>query len=390
MGNDQYKGRFFNIFDELDDIRQEGKINHRLIDVLFVIVSACFSGIDAPGDMNLWASMEQNEKWLKKYVALENGIPSTSTIYRVLSAMKPRQFERCFINWMQDLTVYCERGGDVVAIDGKTMRGSRDGESITHIVSAWCSANNLVIGQVKTDDKSNEITAIPELLDILYVEGCVITLDAMGCQRDIVKKIINKGADYVISLKGNQGTLHNEVKEYYDDLKDEMDSIEKGCHSSVKTVSTLDQGHGRIEERRYYYSTDIDWMVDAKKDWAGLTGIGMVHRKTTEKDKTTEEVQYYIGSVTDVSLFAKSVRSHWGVESMHWSLDVTFRDDVSTIRKDVAPQNMAVVKRMALNMIRNETKIHPKLSANKKRLVAAYDVDYRSKIVEINFKGSLA
>lgn len=390
MGNDQYKGRFFDIFDELDDIRQEGKVNHRLIDVLFIIVSACFSGIDAPGDMNLWASMEQNEKWLKKYVALENGIPSTSTIYRVLSTMKPRQFERCFTNWMQALTVYCESGGDVLAIDGKTMRGSRDGESITHIISAWCSANNLVIGQVKANDKSNEITAIPELLDILYVEGCVITLDAMGCQRDIVKKIIKKGADYVISLKGNQGTLHNEVKAYYDDLKDEMDDIEKGCHGSVKTESTLDQGHGRIEERTYYYSTDVDWMVDAKKDWAGLAGIGMVHRKTTEKGKVTEETQYYIGSITDVSLFAKSVRSHWGVESMHWSLDVTFRDDASTIRKDVAPQNMAVIKRIALNMIRNETKIHPKLSANKKRLIAAYDMDYRSKIVDINFKGGQA
>lgn len=358
--------------------------------MLFVIVSACFSGIDAPGDINLWASMEQNEKWLKKYIALEKGIPSTSTIYRALGAMKPKQFEKCFTKWMQDLTVYCESGGDVVAIDGKTMRGSRDGESITHIVSAWCSANNLVIGQVKTDDKSNEIKAIPELLDILYIEGCVITLDAMGCQRDIVKKIIHTGADYVISLKGNQGTLHNEVEEYYDDLKDKMHDIEKGCHSSVKTVCTLDRGHGRIEERKYYYSTDIDWMVDAKKDWAGLMGIGMVHRKTTEKGKTTEETQYYIGSVTDVSLFAKSVRSHWGVESMHWSLDVTFRDDAGTIRKDVAPQNMAVIKRMALNMIRNETKIHPKLSANKKRLIAAYDVDYRSKIVDINFKGGQA
>ena len=387
MGDNQYKGRFFDVFYELDDIRQQGKVNHKLIDVLFLIVSACFSGIDAPGDMNLWASMEQNRKWLKKYIALENGIPSTSTIYRVLKLMKPSQFEKCFVNWMRDLTVYCKNGGDVVAIDGKTMRGSKDGNNITHIVSAWCSANNLALGQVKTDNKSNEITAIPDLLDLLYLEGCIVTIDAMGCQRNIVKKIIKKGAHYVISLKGNQGILHKEVKEYYSNIKDGVSPVEKGQLGSVKCERTLDQGHGRIEERTYYYSTDIDWMVDAKKDWPGLAGIGMVHRKTTHKDNVTEETQYYIGSITDVSMFARSVRSHWGVESMHWSLDVTFRDDASTIRKDVAPQNMAVIKRIALNMVRNETKIHPKLSANKKRLIAAYDVDYRSKIVDINFKG---
>lgn len=266
------------------------------------------------------------------------------------------------------------------------MRGSKNGDKITHIVNAWCSANNLVLGQVKTDEKSNEITAIPELLDLLYLEGCIVTIDAMGCQTKIVKKIKKKKADYVISLKGNQGTLHNEVKEYYEDLKEEMDKIEKGNHESVKMVRTLDKGHGRIEERKYFYSTDIDWMIDARKDWTGLSGIGMVYRKVTEKDKVREEVQYYIGSIKDVSQFAKAVRGHWGVESMHWSLDVTFKDDANKTRKDLAPDNLAVAKRIVLNMVRRETEEFPKLSANLKRLKASLDVEYRTRVFDINFK----
>ena len=386
MANEQYKGRFFDTFGVLYDRRQEGKVLHELIDVLFIIVSAVFSKVDEPDEIHMWASAKQNTKWLRKYIALKNGIPSTSTIRRVLNAVEPKQFEKCFISWTKELTVFSEGGGDIVAIDGKTMRGSRDGDKITHIVSAWCSVNNLVLGQVKTDDKSNEITAIPQLLDLLYIEGCIITIDAMGCQTKIVEKIIKKKADYVISLKGNQGTLHNEVKEYYEDLKDIMPVIEKGEHESVKVVRTLDKDRGRIEERKYYYTTDIDWMVDAKKDWAGLAGIGMVYRKVIEKGETTEEIQYYIGSIKCVSQFAKAARGHWGIESVHWSLDVTFKDDANKTRKDVAPQNLAVAKRIALNMVRNETEEFPKLSANKKRLMASLDEEYRSRVFDLNFK----
>lgn len=386
MGNEQYKGRFFDTFGVLYDRRQEGKVLHELIDVLFIIVSAVFSKVDEPDEIQMWASAKQNTKWLRKYIALKNGIPSTSTIRRVLNVVEPKQFEKCFISWTKELTVFSGGGGDIVAIDGKTMRGSRDGDKITHIVSAWCSVNNLVLGQVKTDDKSNEISAIPELLDLLYIEGCIITIDAMGCQTKIVEKIIKKKADYVISLKGNQGTLHNEVKEYYEDLKDIMPVIEKGEHESVKVVRTLDKGHGRIEERKYYYTTDIDWMMDAKKDWVGLAGIGMVYRKVIEKGETTEEIQYYIGSIKYVSQFSKAARGHWGIESVHWSLDVTFRDDANKTRKDLAPQNLAVAKRIALNMVRNETEEFPKLSANKKRLMASLDEEYRSRVFDLNFK----
>lgn len=386
MGNEQYKGKFFDTFGIIYDKRQQGKVRHKLIDILFIIVSALFAKIDEVEEIYMWATAEQNKKWLKKYIALENGIPSISTIRRVLNTVNPKQFEKCFISWTRELTIFSENGGDIVAIDGKTMRGAKNGDKITHIVNAWCSANNLVLGQVKTDEKSNEITAIPELLDLLYLEGCIVTIDAMGCQTKIVKKIKKKKADYVISLKGNQGTLHNEVKEYYEDLKEEMDKIEKGNHESVKMVRTLDKGHGRIEERKYFYSTDIDWMIDARKDWTGLSGIGMVYRKVTEKDKVREEVQYYIGSIKDVSQFAKAVRGHWGVESMHWSLDVTFKDDANKTRKDLAPENLAVAKRIVLNMVRRETEEFPKLSANLKRLKASLDVEYRTRVFDINFK----
>lgn len=386
MDNEQYEGSFFDSFGVIYDRRQEGKVWHKLIDVLFIIVAAIFSKCDDPEEIHMWASAEQNTKWLKKYIALERGIPSISTIGRILSVVDPKQFEKCFIKWVKELTIFSEDGGDIVAIDGKTMRGSRDGDKITHIVSAWCSVNNLVLGQTKTDEKSNEITAIPELLDLLYIEGCIVTIDAMGCQTKIVEKIRKKKADYVISLKGNQGTLLNEVKEYYDDLKEEMPLIETGKHESVKVVKTLDKGHGRIEERRYYYSTDIDWMVDARKDWVGLAGIGMVYRKVTEKGNVSEETQYYIGSIEDISLFAKAVRQHWGIESVHWSLDVTFKDDANKTRKDMTPQNLAVAKRIVLNMVRNETEEFPKKSANKKRLQASLDEDYRTRVFDINFK----
>jgi predicted transposase YbfD/YdcC len=360
-----------------------------LIDVLFIIITAGFCKIDDVEEIWEWAKIEENTQWLRKYVALKNGIPSVATIRRILNTIEPKQFEKCFILWVSKLTVFSKDIKDTVAIDGKTMRGSRDGEKVTHIVNAWCSANNLVLGQVKTSAKSNEITAIPELLDLLYIEGCVVTMDAMGCQRKIVDKIIKKKADYVISLKDNQETLHDEVKTYFDDLKEagELKKIDEGKseNENIKQLKTVDKGHGRIEVREYTYSTDIDWMINAKKDWKGLSGIGMVRRKVTEKGKVTEEIQEYIGSVKSVDEFAKAVREHWRVESMHWHLDITFKDDKSKIRKDLAPENMAVAKRIALNMVRNEREIYPDKSANRKRLIATLDLDYRTKVFDVNF-----
>lgn len=384
-----YEGEFFECFGVIYDRREQGKVWHKLMDVLFIIVSASFCNIDESVQIFLWCQQEQNYNWLKKYISLENGIPSLSTIRRVLNAIDPKQFEKCFISWVEKMTIYSEDGGDTVAIDGKTMRGSRNGDKATHIVSAWCSANNLVLGQVKTDEKSNEITAIPVLLDLLFLEGCVVTIDSMGCQKKIVEKIMKKGADYLISLKGNQETLHQEVEGYFEDKINEGE-LDKAANDpenqKIEIVQTLEKGHGRIELRRYYYSTDIDWMIDAKADWCGLAGIGMVYRKVTEKDKVTEEIQYHIGSIDNVKQYAKSAREHWGVEVAHWNLDISFRDDANKTRKDVAPENLAVAKRIALNMVRNEKELYPKLSAKSKRLMASMDIGYRTKIFDLNFK----
>ncbi len=391
MSNELYKGQFFDYFGVIFDKRQQEKVWHKLMDILFIIVSAAFCNIDVPDAIYLWAVQEQNEKWLRKYIELKNGIPSLSTIKRVLRWLDPKQFEKCFIAWVGNMTVFSEKGGDTVAIDGKTTKGSRDGDKVTHIVNAWCSANNLVLGQVKTEEKSNEITAIPELLDLLYVEGCVITIDAMGCQRKIVEKIIKeKHADYVIGLKGNQETLHNEVINYFEDLKKdgELKKIEKNEseNEKVEMVQTLDKGHGRIELRKYYYSTDTEWMVDAKREWMGLTGIGMEYTKVTIKDKISEGVRYFIGSVDNVQQFAKSARQHWGVECVHWSLDVCYKDDANKTRKDFAAENLAVARRIALNMCRNDKELQPKLTGPNKRLLASLNEDYRTKIFELNFK----
>lgn len=386
INNERYKGHFFDIFGVLSDIRQEGKVQHKLIDILFIIVSASFCNINNVHDISIWAGVEKNQEWLKNYIELPNGIPSLSTFRRALRVIEPKQFEKLFMLWTKKLTVFSEDGGDIVAIDGKTMRGSRNGDSITHIVSAWCSVNNFVLGQVKTEDKSNEITAIPELLKLLYLEGCIITIDAMGCQKAIVNEIRKKKADYVISLKGNQETLHQDVKDYFEDIKEEEPAIKEGKSEKVGYTKTFEKGHGRIESREYYYSTDIDWMKEQKKDWKDLTGIGMVYRKITRGDIVTEEIQYYISSLTDITLFAKAARQHWGIECAHWQLDVTFKDDADRTRKDCTPQNLAVARRIALNMVRNEKELYPKYSANTKRLTALLDEKYRSHIFDLNFR----
>lgn len=268
------------------------------------------------------------------------------------------------------------------------------------MVSALCHSHGLVIGQTKTDEKSNEITAIPELLDSLFIEGCIVTIDAMGLQKKIVHE---KKANYVINLKGNQETLYEEVKGYFGELEQggvlkkikhpiEKDRLEQP-KSGISIYSTLEKGHGRIEKRTYFYATDLDWMVEAKRDWEKLTGIGKVVRKVeylAEPTKKTIETAYYIGSVDSVNDFAAAARNHWGVESMHWSLDVTFGDDRNQTREAVAAQNLAIVKRMVFNTLKNETNIQPKMSKPNKRVVAAADPAYRDVLINLNFNQRLS
>jgi len=361
------------------DPREDGKVWHKLIDVLFIGVIATLCGFNEWEDMEIWAI--KREEWLKKYVELPNGIPSDSTIRRVFDFIDPKQFEKCFTEWMKEIVQISK--GTVVAIDGKTMRGTADesmGKKAIHIVSAWCSENKMVLGQMKTDDKSNEITAVPELLDMLFIKGCIVTVDALNSQKDIIKKIVKENkADYVVALKGNREVLYNEVKEYF---LDEENSGFKNEH--IKSIRTIDKGHGRVEERTYYYSADIEW-ISTRKDWEKLTGIGMVVRKVEENGIKREERGFDLGSVKTVDEYAEAVRKHWGIESMHWSLDVTFREDASRTRKGKAPENLAMLKRLVMNMVRKDDKILPKKSLRIRRVNALLDEAYLEYILNINF-----
>lgn len=375
-----YMGSFFDYFTIIFDSRQEGKVRHKLIDVLFIAVAATICGCDEWEEIEEWAIAK--EEWLRQYLELPNGIPSWYTIERVLDCIDPKQFEKCFTEWMKEITQFKE--GDVVAIDGKTMRGTADrsnAKRAVHIVSAWCSSDKLVLGQVKTDEKSNEITAIPELLDLLFIKGAIVTIDAMGCQKDIATKIVKeKKADYVLSLKDNHETLKSEVEEYFKDAEKANFKDDK-----ILQYSTLEKGHGRVEERLYYYSTDINWM-EARKDWTKLTGIGMVIRRVEINGEKTEERAYHLGSVRTAEEYARGVRMHWGIESTHWSLDVTFREDASRTRKDCAPQNLALLKRMVLNMVKKDKEKYPKKSLKRRRFMASLYDEYLEYILAINFR----
>jgi len=389
MSNELHQGEFFEYFEGMQDVRQEGKVCHKLTDILFIVISGIICGYDEWENIYIWAKAKSSQEWLKKYISLANGLPSLSTIKRVFALIDPEEFSSCFIDWMKGMLDLPEK--DVIAVDGKTSKGSRSEskhQNALHMVSALCHSQGLVIGQTKTDDKSNEITAIPKLLDQLLIEGCIITIDAMGAQKKIAKKIVDeKKADYVISLKGNQGTLQNEVKDYFED---EWNNIQSSPENKIKvnenlaTYQTVEKGHGRVEKRTYYYSTDIDWMVDAKRDWEKLTGIGKVVREVeyiADSTKRTTETAYYIGSVNNVNDFATAVRYHWSVESMHWSLDVTFGDDRNQTKEAVAAQNLTMAKRLVFNLLKNEKTYQPKMSKPNKRVMAATDPEYRDILI---------
>jgi len=379
MSDKLYEGNFFHYFITIYDPRQDEKVKHKLIDVLFIVVVATISNCSEWQEIEIWA--REREEWLRKYLELPNGIPSQYTYERICDVIDPKQFAKCFTEWMRDVTEMSK--GTIVAIDGKTACGTADkkkGKKPIHIVNAWCSSNKMVLGQVKTDEKSNEITAVPELLDMLFIKGCIVTVDAMNTQKKTVEKIVKeKKADYVVALKGNHETLYNEVVDYYKDVEDNGFKDEK-----IQYYRTLEKGHGRIEERLYYYSTDIKWM-DARKDWAKMTGIGMVIRKVQLGDKETEERQFHFGSVDDVKDYADAVRMHWGVESTHWSLDVTFREDANRTRKGKAPENLALLRRLALNVVKKDKEKYAKRSLKAKRFTASLSTDYLDYLLSINF-----
>ena len=271
------------------------------------------------------------------------------------------------MSWVKSIAI--KTNDEIVSIDGKTLRRSRSGEtSAIHMVSAWANKNRLVLGQVKTEEKSNEIRAIPTLLDLLDLKGCIVTIDAMGCQKEIAARIIKQEADYVFGLKGNQTSLNDDVRLYF-----ETETID-----NKKT--THDKGHGRYERREYTLETNIEWLFQ-RSGWCGLQAIGKVKSTVEEKGKTTEETRYFITSLTDIDKFAKSVRGHWGIEnSLHYCLDVTFNEDANRTRKDNSTENFAVVRHIALNVLKNFPTAQ-KMSLARKRRKCQYDADFMADVL---------
>ena len=326
---------------------------------------------------------QAKQRWLGQFLDLEHGIPSHDTIGRVFAGIDPEAFEECFLTWVE---AACEAtDGEVIAIDGKTLRRSYDrhaGKAALHMVSAWATANGLALGQVRTAEKSNEITAIPELLEVLSLSGCIVTIDAMGCQRAIAEAITDQGADYVLALKGNQGELRADTEALFDRVRGREGNLEDEFESAaVSTYKSVTGGHGRVETRRC-------WALDvAEQGWVDLEGwsklrtVCMVEQERFDGEETTTQRRYYISSLApEAEVLLRAVRSHWHIENkLHWVLDVAFREDESRIRTGHAAQNMAVVRRLALNLLKQE----PTSSAGIKnrRLRAGWDEAYLRKVL---------
>lgn len=368
-------------FITLKDPRVERTKKYPLIELIFLIICATISGCDG------WKSIRDfgllKLTWLRQFLPYENGIPVDDTLARVMRKLNTKQFANCFTSWMQAVTAATQ--GDVIAIDGKTLRGSHDGElkSPIHMVSAWSSANGVVLGQEKTAEKSNEITAIPELLRSLEIKGCIVSIDAMGCQREIAEQIIRQKGDYLLALKGNQGNLHEEVKSFFTTAKENtFKNVTYGFHEDI------DAGHGRIEVRRAYVLDFDEYkkLIPSGLKWKKLAQIVMIESTRDGADFKTQDRRFYITSSLETpEKLLTATRKHWGVEnSLHWTLDVTFREDESRIRKDAAPENFAIFRHIALNIIRKNTSIDA--SVKRKRHMAAMDDDVRTTLIKEMFK----
>lgn len=356
-------------FAPLKDPRIERTKRHQLLDIIIVAICGIICGAES------WVEIAEFGQaklaWLKQYLPLSNGIPSHDTFGRVFALLDPHAFQTCFLHWVQAMSQRTQ--GEVVALDGKTLRRSFDraaGRHPLHLVSAWACKNRLVLGQVKTADHSNEITAIPQLLRLLDLAGCVVTVDALGTQKSIAQDITTAQADYVLALKGNQATAFEEVRLFLDDWA-----------TTHPAMQTTEKDHGRIEIRRAWLSSDIAWFQD-KPAWSGLTTVGMVEAERHLNSQTQTQRRYYLSSLPaqDVPRFADAVRAHWNIETaLHWTLDVCFGEDQSRVRKLHAPENLALLRRMALNLLKRETS--RKGGVKVRRLRAACDPTYLAQIL---------
>jgi predicted transposase YbfD/YdcC len=368
--------RSASLVDQLGNVTdpRRGETVYPLVNILFIVICAVVAGAD---DFVAIAKFANTKKsWFAKFLDLSAGVPSHDRFNAILNAIKPEEFEPILLAWLTELHKVTD--GQVIAIDGKTLRRSYDhasGKAAIHMVSAWATANHISLGQTVVDEKSNEITAIPKLLEIIEVSGGLVTIDAMGCQTEIAAKIIDEGARYCLAVKGNQPTLHNGIKAFFlDHLEDDFARIEIIEQHSKET------NHGRVDERSYYLCRVPDDLPDASR-WEGLKAIGMSINNTERRMGDEIAVRYYI--VSEVLLgetFAGAVREHWGIEnSCHWQLDVTFGEDQCRIRKGHGDENFSTLRRTALSLLKQEKSA--KCGVKNKRLTAGWDDDYMEKVI---------
>jgi predicted transposase YbfD/YdcC len=372
-------------FEGITDPRVNRTKEHALIDVLVIAVCTLLCGGETFNDMEDFGKAK--EDWFRTFLTLPHGIPSHDTFNRVFAALDPKEFLDCFLRWTQSLRQAVPQ--EIVALDGKALRRAMNqNQSVKYVVSAWAESNNLVLGQLKVSDKSNEITAVPELLRVLELSGCIVTLDAMGCQKKIAREIIKADADYVLALKGNQETVHEEVKSFLDATIGEAQAVRPVGAKAPKAAATLahvqtvEKDHGRLEIRDYYQSDCLAWFADLAK-WEGLKSVGMVESQREVNGVKTVERRYYLASLPlNVELFARAVRSHWGVENkLHWVMDVCFHEDQSRARTGHAAENLATLRRLALNLLKKETT--KKRGIKGKQLNASWDHSYLLRLLGV-------
>ena len=354
---------------------------HDLTEMILMALCAVLCGADTWVDVAEWA--EDNEAWLKRYLVLEHGTPSHDTFGRVFRLLDAKVFEACFRDWISGLAGVV---AGVVAIDGKTACGSRDGHNTAlHTISAYATASGLCLGQEHTRGKGNEIPAIKALLDTLALKGCIVTLDAIGCQTEIAQKILDRGGDYLLAVKDNQKDLADALREFF------AEGETWGFGSlTISHYQSLEKDHGRIETRQAMWVSDLSWLDKKLRDhWPQLAGIGMIERQREINGTVSIERAYYIGSqgITSAESFAQAARDHWGIEnSLHWVLDITFREDDCRVRKDQAPHNFAALRKFALALLRQDTH-YPKRSLRSRRKTAERLPDYRASLLGLCPRG---
>lgn len=370
--------RLFRYFDDLRDPRDGPALRHLLVDIVAIAICAVISGADTWVDVESYGRAKYD--WLRQFLALPNGIPSHDTFGRVFAILDAVQFERCYHAWMNAATQMFR--GQVIAIDGKTARRSHErflGKRALHMVSAWATANHVVLGQVKTEDHSNEIVAIPELLSMLDIRECIVTIDAMGCQKKIAEQVLAQGGDYILALKENQPDLYKSVSTLF------APALRTGNLRGMKHdyARTLEKGHGRLEKRQCWVIPASQWRfyLDIQGQWPGLQSVIMVLGERTLDGTTVAEPRYYISSLPcDAKRLLQAIRTHWSIENrLHWVLDIAFREDESRVRKGHGQQNLTTLRRMALDLLRQADSVKGGIKA--RRLRAGWDLQYLLRVL---------